>query len=74
MFKQILFASVIALVAVAYFGTDVTEQYEQFSEIRDSALNDVIDPLATQVLQGAANSELEKRIEEYIKYFREERT
>jgi len=74
MFKQILFASMIALVTVAYFGTDVTEQYKQFSEIRDSALNDVIDPLAIEVLQGAANSELEKRIEEYIEYFREDST
>ena len=74
MFKQILFVSVIGLVLIAYLEIDVTEQYEQFSEIRNSALNEVIDPLVIEVLHGTANLELEKTIEEYLEYFKEEST
>lgn len=74
MFKQILFVSVIGLVLIAYLEIDVTEQYEQFSEIRNSALNEVIDPLVIEVLHGTANLELEKAIEEYLEYFKEEST
>ena len=74
MFKQILFVSVIGLVLIAYLEIDVTEQYEQFSEIRNSALNEVIDPFVIEVLHGTANLELEKAIEEYLEYFKEEST
>ena len=74
MFKQILFVSVIGLILIAYLEIDVTEQYEQFSEIRNSALNEVIDPLVIEVLHGTANLELEKAIEEYLEYFKEEST
>ena len=74
MFKQILFVSVIGLVLIAYLEIDVTEQYEQFSENRNSALNEVIDPLVIEVLHGTANLELEKAIEEYLEYFKEEST
>ena len=74
MFKQILFVSVIGLVLIAYLEIDVTEQYEQFSKIRNSALNEVIDPLVIEVLHGTANLELEKAIEEYLEYFKEEST
>ena len=63
MMKLVLFLGVILFAFVAYTGIDITKEYEAISDIRNNALNDVIDPLSKKILVEAANSNLD----DYIK-------
>jgi len=60
MLKLALFLSFIIIGFVAYTGIDISNEYEAISEIRNDALNDVIDPLSKKILTEAANSNLDE--------------
>jgi len=62
MMKLALFLGVILIGFVAYTGIDISEEYGAISDIRNNALNDVIDPLSKKVLIEAANSNLDDYI------------
>ena len=51
---------------IAYTGTDVSEEYDAISEIRNTALDDVVDPLAKDLLKQASESNLDQIIENSI--------
>ena len=65
MLKILLFV-IGVLGFVAYTGIDVSEEYETISEIRDDALNGVVDPITKKVLNEAANSNLDQYVTEVI--------
>ena len=58
--KLVLFLGIIFVGFVAYTGIDITKEYEAVSELRDDALNKVIDPLSKTVLKEAADSNLDE--------------
>ncbi len=60
MIKLVLFLSIVTIGFVAYTGIDISNEYEAISEIRNDALNDVIDPLSKKILTEAANSNLDE--------------
>ena len=60
MLKLALFLSIGILGFIAYTGIDISNEYEAISEIRNDALNDVIDPLSKKILTEAANSNLDE--------------
>ena len=60
MIKLLLFLSIVTIGFVAYTGIDISKEYEAISEIRNDALNDVIDPLTKKILSEAANSNLDE--------------
>ena len=51
---------------IAYSGADVSEEYDAISEIRNIALDDVVDPLAKDLLKQASESNLDQIIENSI--------
>ncbi len=63
---KILLIVIGVLGFVAYTGIDVSEEYETISEIRDDALNGVVDPITKKVLNEAANSNLDQYVTEVI--------
>jgi len=63
---KILLIVIGVLGFVAYTGIDVSEEYETISEIRDDALNGVVDPITKKVLNEAANSHLDQYVTEVI--------
>ncbi len=70
------YAFLIALVVIGYIaftGTDVTEEYDAISEIRNIALDNVIDPFAKDILKQASESNIEEIIENSIEKFRWEK-
>ena len=58
------YAILIAIVIghIAYTGVDVTEEYDSISEIRNTVLDDVFDPLAKNVLAKVSESNLDEAI------------
>jgi len=65
MLKILLFV-IGVLGFVTYTGIDVSEEYETISEIRDDALNGVVDPITKKMLNEAANSNLDQYVTEVI--------
>ncbi len=66
------YAFLIALVVIGYIaftGTDVTEEYDAISEIRNIALDNVVDPLAKDILKQASESNLDEIIENSIEKY-----
>jgi len=62
MFK-LVFLLVVAVVSyVAYTGIDVTEEYDELADLRESAYDGIIDPLAKKVLKQASESNLDEII------------
>ena len=66
MLKYAFLFSFVIISYVAYTGIDVTKEYDSITEIRDIALDNVIDPLAKKVLQQASESNLDKIVEKTI--------
>jgi hypothetical protein len=66
MLKLALFLGVVIIGFVAYTGIDVSKEYEAVSDIRDNAFNKVVDPLSKKVLAEAANSNLDKTINDAV--------
>ena len=66
------YAFLIALVVIgyiAYTGTDVTEEYDAITEIRNTVFDDVVDPLTKDILKQASESDLEEVLENYIEKY-----
>jgi len=64
------FLTVIAIIAyVAYTGIDITQEYEAISDIRNKALNGVVDPLAKDTLKQASQSNLKEILENSIEKY-----
>ena len=66
MLKLALFLGVVIIGFVAYTGIDVSNEYEAVSDIRDNAFNKVVDPLSKKILAEAANSNLDKTINDAV--------
>ena len=66
MIKSLIFFIIVIIAFVAFTGIDVSEEYEAVSEIRDRALDDVIDPIVAKILMEASESELDEAVDEYI--------
>jgi len=65
-------AFLIALVVISYItytGTDVTEEYDAITEIRDIVFSDVVDPLTKDILKQASESNIEEIIENSIEKY-----
>jgi len=67
--KLVLFLGIIFVIFIAYTGIDVTKEYEAFSEIRNNALDKVVDPLSKTVLKEAAESNLDEIVNGAVKKF-----
>ncbi len=66
MFKYVILIVVLAIGYIAYTGINVTEEYDTISEVRNTILDDVLDPLAKKVLKQVSESELEQIVESSI--------
>ena len=66
MLKYAILIAVVVIGYIAYTGIDVTEEYDSISEIRNTVLDDVFDPLAKKVLKQASESELNQIVESSI--------
>ena len=66
MFKYVILIVVLVIGYIAYTGVDVTEEYDSISEIRNTVLDDVFDPLAKKVLKQVSESELNQIVESSI--------
>jgi len=64
--KYAILIAVVVIGYIAYTGIDVTEEYDSISEIRNTVLDDVFDPLAKKVLKQASESELDQIVESSI--------
>ena len=62
MFKYVVLIVVLVIGYIAYTGVDVTEEYDSISEIRNTVLDDVFDPLAKNVLAKVSASNLDEAI------------
>ena len=71
MLKLAIFLSIVIVGFIAYTGIDVTKEYEAVSNIRDEALNKVVDPLSKKVLTEAANSNLDKIVDDVVNNLRD---
>jgi len=71
MIKLLLFLSIVTIGFVAYTGIDISKEYEAISEIRNDALNDVIDPLTKKILSEAANSNLDEILNKAVNGLKE---
>ena len=69
MFKYVILIVVLVIGYIAYTGIDVTEEYDSISEIRNTVLDDVLDPLAKKVLKQASESELDQIVESSIEKY-----
>ncbi len=69
MFKLVFLIVAIVIGYIAYSGIDVTEEYDSISEVRNTVLDDVFDPLAKKVLKQASESELDKIVESSIEKY-----
>jgi len=65
MLKILLFV-IGVLGFVAFTGIDISQEYETLSEIRNDALNGVVDPITKKVLTEAANSNLDEIINKAV--------
>jgi len=66
MLKYAILIAIVIVGYIAYTGIDVTEEYDSISEIRNTVLDDVFDPLAKKVLKQASESELNQIVESSI--------
>ncbi len=71
MIKLVLFLSIGIIGFVAYTGIDISNEYESISEIRNDAFNEVIDPLTKKILSEAANSNLDKIVNDAVSNLRD---
>ena len=66
MIKFLIFFIIAIIGFVIVTGTNVTEEYQVVSEIRNKVLDDVIDPIVEKVLVHAAESHLDETVIDYI--------
>ena len=70
MLKLVLFLGIIFVGFIAYTGIDITKEYEAISEIRNNALNKVVDPLSKTVLKETAESNLDEIVNDAVNKFK----
>lgn len=63
MLKYAFLIAFAVISYVVYTGDDVTKEYDSVSEVRNIALDKIVDPLAKKVLQQASESNLDKIVE-----------
>jgi len=73
MLKYAILIAVVVIGYIAYTGADVTEEYDAITEIRDIAFDDVVDPLAKDILKQASESNIEEIIENSIEKYNGEK-
>ena len=73
MLKYAILIAVVVIGYIAYTGTDVTEEYDAITEIRDIVFSNVVDPLTKDILKQASESNIEEIIENSIEKFRWEK-
>ena len=73
MLKYAILIAVVVIGYIAYTGTDVTEEYDAITEIRDIVFGDVVDPLTKDILKQASESNIEEIIENSIEKYGEEK-
>ena len=66
MFKYVILIVVLVIGYIAYTGINVTEEYDSISEIRNTVLDDVFDPLAKNVLAKVSESNIDEAITKTI--------
>jgi len=66
MFKYVILIVVLVIGYIAYTGINVTEEYDTISEVRNTILDDVFDPLAKSVLAKVSESYLDEAITKTI--------
>jgi len=71
MLKLAIFLSIVLVGFVAYSGIDISNEYEAVSNIRDDAFNKVVDPLSKKILTEAANSDLNKVVNDAVNNLRD---
>ena len=71
MLKIAIFLSIVIVGFIAYTGIDVTKEYDAVSNIRDDAFNKVVDPLSKKLLTEAANSNLDKIVNDAVSNLRD---
>ena len=71
MLKIAIFLSIVIVGFIAYTGIDVTKEYDAVSNIRDDAFNKVVDPLSKKLLTEAANSNLDKIVDDAVSNLRD---
>ena len=71
MLKIAIFLSIVIVGFIAYTGIDVTKEYDAVSNIRDDAFNKVVDPLSKKLLTEAANSNLNKIVDDAVSNLRD---
>ena len=69
MLKYAILIAVVVIGYIAYTGTDVTEEYDAITEIRDIVFGDVVDPLTKDILKQASESNIEEIIESSIEKY-----
>ena len=69
MFKYVILIVVLVIGYIAYTGINVTEEYDSISEIRNTVLDDIFDPLAKNVLAKVSESELDQIVESSIEKY-----
>ena len=69
MFKYVILIVVLVIGYIAYTGINVTEEYDTISEVRNTILDDVFDPLAKNVLAKVSESELDQIVESSIEEY-----
>ncbi len=69
MLKYAILIAVFVIGYIAYTGTDVTEEYDAITEIRDIVFGDVVDPLTKDILKQASESNIEEIIENSIEKY-----
>ena len=62
MFKYVVLIVVLVIGYIAYTGVAVTEEYDSISEIRNTVLDGIFDPLAKNVLAKVSESNLDEAI------------
>ena len=68
MLKYVILIAIV-IGYIAYTGVDVTEEYDSISEIRNTVLDDLFDPLAKKVLKQVSESELDQIVESSIEKY-----
>jgi len=69
MFKYVILIVVLVIGYIAYTGINVTEEYDTISEVRNTVLDDVFDPLAKKVLKQVSEYELDQIVESSIEKY-----
>ena len=62
MFKYVILIVVLVIGYIAYTGVNVTEEYDSISQIRNTVLDGILDPLAKNVLAKVSESNLDEAI------------